>query len=334
MKRAKLLPLVLILIFSLFLVGCSGSESASAVTSEQGTEESTNTENTENNTVADSAKAYFANMPADIYKIPQQDFVDKVKANEDIFIMDIRQPDVYAEGHTKGAVNIPWGQDIAQNLASLPKDKPIMVYCYTGQTAGQTVALLNVAGFNAKSVNLGWNRGISKVAGVDDVTETTANAIPEANTQINEDIQLAINDYFSKMALLKGTSYANYKISEDDAKKLLDAKDPSAVFLSIRKAGDYDKGHIEGAINLPFTKGMQAYFDMLVPKDRKIIVYCYTGQTAGQTVAILRLLGFDAVSLNSGMGMPATGATGWANKGFPLSEGASQAVEPSAGDFS
>ena len=270
------------------------------------------------NIVTDSAKAYFANMPADIYKIAQNEFVDKVKANEDMFVLDIRQTADYDKGHIKGAVNIPWGEAIAQNLANLPKDKAIMVYCYTGQTAGQTVALLNVAGFNAKSVNLGWNLGISKVADVTDVTETTANAVPEAQTQINAEIQTAINEYFSKMAELKGTTYANYKISEDNAKKVLDANDTSVMFFSVRKAEDFDKGHIIGAINLPFAKGRQAYFDLLLPKDKKIIVYCYTGQTAGQTVAILRLLGYDAVSLNSGMGMSATGSNGWANKGFPV----------------
>ncbi|HCJ57468.1 MAG TPA: sulfurtransferase, partial [Clostridiaceae bacterium] len=55
-----------------------------------------------------------------------------------------------------------------------------------------------------------------------------------------------------------------------------------------------------------------------LPKDKKIIVYCYTGQTAGQTVAALRLLGYDAVSLNAGMGTPATGDAGWMNKGYPV----------------
>jgi len=89
------------------------------------------------------------------------------------------------------------------------------------------------------------------------------------------------------------------------------------MFLSIRKAEDFGSGHIESAINIPFGKGMEQSFSQL-PEDKKIIVYCYTGQTAGQTVAILRLLGYDAVSLNSGMGMPVTGETGWANKGFPV----------------
>lgn len=317
MKRFKMLPLVLILVFTLVLTGCSSTASAPPASEPPAASQPPAAEQPKADVVGDAAKAYFANMPADIYKIAQKDFVDKVKASEDMFIMDIRQAKDYDQGHVKGAVNIPWGEAIAQNLANLPKDKPVMVYCYTGQTAGQTVALLNVAGFNAKSVNLGWNIGISKVEGVADVTETTANSVPETKTEINPEIQTAINDYYSKLAEVKETTYANYKISEDNAKKALDSGDTSVMFLSIRKAEDFAKGHIEGALNIPFGVGMQDSFGQL-PKDKKIIVYCYTGQTAGQTVAILKLLGYDAVSLNAGMGMPVTGTAGWSNKGFTV----------------
>ena len=268
--------------------------------------------------VAEAVNGYFANMPADVYKIPEKDFVEKVKANEDMFILDIRQPDVYAKEHIKGAVNAPWGTAISDNLDKLPKDKTIMVYCYTGQTAGQTVALLNMAGFNAKSVNLGWDLGISKVDGIKDVVETKANEFAKVESlEIKPEIKTALENYLKGLDTVKTTNFKNYKISEDDAKKLLDSKDSSVIFLSVRKAEDFAKGHIAGAINIPWGKGMQEKFNTL-PKDKKIIVYCYTGQTAGQTVAGLKLLGYDAVSLNGGMGTAANAPAGWANKGFPV----------------
>jgi rhodanese-related sulfurtransferase len=62
---------------------------------------------------------------------------------------------------------------------------------------------------------------------------------------------------------------------------------------------------------------MQTQFDTL-PKDKQILVYCYSGQTAGQTVAILKLLGYDAASIKSGMGTPVTGGSGWANECFDV----------------
>lgn len=317
MKRLKftLVTLVLLLLVAFAFTGCASNTSAPDASTPDASAPAASTPAAD--PVAEAANAYFANMGADGYKISEKDFVAKVKAGEEMFIMDIRQADVYAEGHIKGAVNIPWGQAIADNLTKLPKDKDIMVYCYTGQTAGQTVALLNVAGFKAKSVTYGWDLGISKVEGVADVTETTANALPDgAAADVTPEIKAAIDTYFSKMAELKGTTYANYKISEEDAKQALDSEDQSIVFLSVRKAEDYAQGHIEGATNIPFAKGMEQSFSQL-PKDKKIIVYCYSGQTSGQTVAILRLLGYDAVSLNSGMGTEHT-VNGWVKKGFPV----------------
>ena len=65
---------------------------------------------------------------------------------------------------------------------------------------------------------------------------------------------------------------------------------------------------------MPWGKGMQEQFSTL-PTDKTIVIYCYTGQTAGQTVAGLRMLGLDAVSLNGGMGMKPNNPIGWANKG-------------------
>jgi rhodanese-related sulfurtransferase len=102
----------------------------------------------------------------------------------------------------------------------------------------------------------------------------------------------------------------SYKIPEADLKKLVDAKDTSIFILDIRAEADYDKGHIEGAINIPFKK-VGSNLDKL-PQDKKIIVYCYTGQTGGQTTALLNIAGFEARSLNGGMN------NGWAKAGFPV----------------
>ena len=59
------------------------------------------------------------------------------------------------KGHISKAVNIPMAELFApDNLARLPKDKKIVVYCYTGHTGSRVTALLNVAGFDV--INLKW----------------------------------------------------------------------------------------------------------------------------------------------------------------------------------
>jgi len=307
LKRSRIFVLMALIATMMVVSACAPATTPSTTTTTE-----------EPNAVVTAVNDYFATMPEDIYKIDQVAFVDMVKAGEAMTIIDIRSADAYAQGHIKGALSMPWGPKLADNLNKIPADKPVMIYCVTGQTAGQTVMLLNMAGFETKSVNLGWDLGIKKVEGVDAVIETTPNAFDEAvKTEIDPDIQEAILAYYAGLTAVKDTKYANYKITEDDAKTAMDAKDETISFLDVRKVEDYDKGHIEGAANIPFGKGMETQFESL-PMDKTIIVYCYTGQTAGQTVAGLRLLGYDAVSLNSGAGSAATGTAGWVNKGYPL----------------
>lgn len=269
-------------------------------------------------TVEDAVNNYFADLPSDNSMIGEADFVEMVKNGEDVFVLDIRQPDVYNEGHIKGAVNLPWGSGaIADNLNKLPGDETIYVYCYTGQTANQINGLLNFAGFDAKSVRFGWNLGISQVNGYEDAVETAANELGGiTDYTIDPEMKTAMEDYLYGLADVSDTMFKNYKISEDMLKMSIDSE-TDMMILSIRQRSDFANGHIPGAVNIPWGAGMNEYFGQL-PEDKKIIVYCYTGQTAGQTVAGLRLLGYDAVSLNGGFGTPSNEPYGWSNKGYEV----------------
>ena len=60
---------------------------------------------------------------------------------------------------------------------------------------------------------------------------------------------------------------------------------------------------------------MQEQFSQ-IPTDKPVVVYCYTGQTSSQTTAILRLLGYEAYSLQGGMGKE--GGAGWLGGGYPV----------------
>lgn len=268
--------------------------------------------------VEDAVNGYFANLPEDNAIIAEEAFVEKVKAGEDLFILDIRQPDVYNEGHIKGAVNLPWGPDaIPAALDKLPADETIYVYCYTAQTANQTAALLNFAGFDTKSVRFGWNLGISRVDGYQDIVETEVNELEETTDyEINADVKAAIEDYYAGLAEVSNSMYNNYILNEDMLKMAIDS-DADMMIVSVRQPGAFAEGHIEGAVNIPYGAGMEQFFGQL-PNDRKLVVYCYTGQTAGQVVAALRMLDYDAVSLRGGMGTPANEPQGWSNQGYEV----------------
>jgi len=264
--------------------------------------------------VEEAALAYFADYPSGGYIIKEDVFLDKVKAGDSMFIIDIRQPDAYNEGHVTGAVNMPWNSALGSQMNLIPQSGEVYVYCYTGQTAGQTVAVMNVLGIPAKSVRYGFVRGISKVEGYEDAVDTDSMVIAQIAHDIDPVFQAAADEYFGNLP--GNDPFKNNIIASSDAAAILAAGDESVQFVDLRKAEDYSKGHIDTAISMPYGAGMQASFADLPAK--KLIVNCYSGQTAGQTVGILRLLGYDAVSLKHGMGTGKTGDTGWANEGFEL----------------
>ena len=301
MKKALLLLLSLVMVAGFVFANGDGDASGSTAVMADPVEE--------------AAIAYFADFPEGGYIIKEDVFIDKVKAGEDMFIIDIRQPDVYGEGHVTGAVNMPWGSDLGAQMSLIPQTGNVYVYCYTGQTAGQTVAVMNVLGIPAKSVRYGFVRGISTVDGFESVVDADSVMIAQIANDIDPALQAAADDYFG--SLPGNAPFKNNIIASADAAAILAAGDDSVQFVDARKAEDYAKGHIDTAISMPYAAGMQASFANL-PADKKLIVNCYSGQTAGQTVGILRLLGYDAVSLKHGMGTGKTGDTGWANEGFEL----------------
>ena len=59
---------------------------------------------------------------------------------EEAFVVDVREAWEYGEGHVPGAVNIPLST-LPQRLAELPKDRPILLVCNSGNRSGAAAEL-------------------------------------------------------------------------------------------------------------------------------------------------------------------------------------------------
>lgn len=71
------------------------------------------------------------------------------------FVLDVREPYEWNEGHIPNATLIPLGT-LPNQLASVPKDKPIVVICRSGNRSQSGRDILLKAGFtNVTSVNGG-----------------------------------------------------------------------------------------------------------------------------------------------------------------------------------
>jgi rhodanese-related sulfurtransferase len=64
---------------------------------------------------------------------------------EGAYLVDVRTPAEFAEGHVKGSVNIPL-DTIANNLQKFSNKKNIIVFCRSGNRSGQAKVILENSG--------------------------------------------------------------------------------------------------------------------------------------------------------------------------------------------
>lgn len=78
-----------------------------------------------------------------------------VEVKPGAYVLDVRSPGEFAEGHLKGAVNVPV-DELEATLPSLPTDRnrDLAVYCRNGLCSARARSVLLKAGF-AKVEDLG-----------------------------------------------------------------------------------------------------------------------------------------------------------------------------------
>jgi rhodanese-related sulfurtransferase len=73
-------------------------------------------------------------------------------ANEDLVLLDVREPHEIATASIAGATTIRMGE-IPQHLDALPTDRPIVVICHHGGRSAAVTGFLNANGY-PNAVNL------------------------------------------------------------------------------------------------------------------------------------------------------------------------------------
>ena len=64
-------------------------------------------------------------------------------------IIDVREPYEYANGHVKGAINLPPSELMkgAKELEDVPKDNELVLYCVSGSRSNVSMHFLRNLGF-------------------------------------------------------------------------------------------------------------------------------------------------------------------------------------------
>ncbi|OSZ81964.1 hypothetical protein CAP35_01440 [Chitinophagaceae bacterium IBVUCB1] len=76
------------------------------------------------------------------------EFKQKMEAEKNKTLLDVRTPSEYADGHLAGATNIDWnGGNFGAEIAKLDKTKPVYVYCLAGSRSASAASVMRKNGF-------------------------------------------------------------------------------------------------------------------------------------------------------------------------------------------
>lgn len=256
-----------------------------------------------------ASNTYFNGFP---FMRAEEVYEKVVKGGDDSYLLvSVQTPDEYARGHVPGAVNIPLRELAeAKSLAQLPQEKKIVLTCEDGHRSMAAAMFLGQLGFDTSVVNMGlsyWNSagaGIrSPYPGSAGYPVSTVEAVAPARYELpviagkSRNGREAIVDR-TRAVLSSGRSL--FIDRSEVYEKAVKGGDKSYMLVSLQRPEDYAKGHVPGAINIPYSEIAKADTLRKLSTDKKIVLICYVGHWAGSAALFLNQLGYEAYDMRFG----------------------------------
>ncbi len=118
----------------------------------------------ENPQAWEGAAAFLQSLPQGFNGIRGEALKAKLDSGEQVFLLDVREPNEFATGRIEGAENVPV-REVPKSLAKLPQDKnaQIVVICAAAVRSGYVVEALTFKGYtNVKHLAAGYIAGWEK----------------------------------------------------------------------------------------------------------------------------------------------------------------------------
>lgn len=90
---------------------------------------------------------------------------EPIELTANTVVIDVRSPEEFASGHLDGALNINWEGEFTEVIGQLPLDGEYLLYCRSGNRAGQAKAFMEAAGFS-NVTNLGGLQDAANATGI------------------------------------------------------------------------------------------------------------------------------------------------------------------------
>ena len=207
-------------------------------------------------------------------------------------------------------------------LGTLPKPRELSADELRGLD-GRTTAILDTRpwplfrdGHIAGSLHCPLNANFTAVAG-SYVTEREPIALIASAAQVEQAVRCLVRigldrvDAFASPAALEmfragGGLTASPEVDVKTLRQQMDAG--GAVVLDVRRASEFEAGHIEGAQNIAHTRLLARLAE--VPRDKPILVHCQGGARSAFATAMLERAGIRATNVAGGFGA-------WEKAGLP-----------------
>ena len=116
-------------------------------------------------------------------------------------------------------------------------------------------------------------------------------------------IASAADDMAAKLnaVLSKGAEAKFWQVSADDVLAMINEKKTDFVVVDVRpNPAEFGEGHIPGAIQITTQDMFKPETLKKLPKNKKVILVCVTGQIQNLPVVGLRVLGYNAYTMAFG----------------------------------
>jgi len=90
------------------------------------------------------------------------------------------------------------------------------------------------------------------------------------------------------------------EVGPEELREALGA-DNAPQILDVRTRGEFVRGHIEGAVNVPVTELRSRLQTLDLDRDRRVVAVCLSAHRSPPAVRLLRGVGYDAIQLGGGM---------------------------------
>ncbi len=87
-------------------------------------------------------------------EVDPQEVKERIARGEEVFLVDVREPDEVAEWAYPLGINIPLGQ-LGARLGEIPQDATVVVACHMGGRSAVAAKALSDAGWNAENLTGG-----------------------------------------------------------------------------------------------------------------------------------------------------------------------------------